>query len=109
MAAAESDPRWALLDPARTAILERLTKRGVQRVEFVAAFGTSDELWVWLCTAQDAERDALGDSDPCLHEVREALASVGYPDGQLVNVHSAAQSQETVDRDYESSWFYALR
>lgn len=109
MPAAESDPRWALLDAARTSILDRLTERGVQRVEFVAAFGRSDEVWVWLGTTHDAERDALGNYEPCLDEVREAFASVGYPGDQLVNVHSTAQSQETVDRDYESSWFYALR
>jgi predicted component of type VI protein secretion system len=109
MQAAHSDPRWPLLNKARSAILARLGERGVQRVEFVAAFGTSDEVWVWLATASDAERDALTDSEPFLEEVREALASVGYPADQLVNVHSTAQSQETVDRDYESSWFYALR
>lgn len=66
-------------------------------------------MWVWLVTETDAERDDLGDSEPCLAAVRDAFAAVGYRADQLVNVHTTAQSQETVDRDYESSWFYALR
>jgi hypothetical protein len=103
------EPRWALLEAARERIAARLAGRGVQRVEFVAPLGSSAEVWVWLGTATDEARDALGEPDPCVGEVRQELAAAGYPGHQLEHVHTAAQSQETVDRDYASSWFYALR
>lgn len=104
-----SDPRWLLLQQAREVIVHRLGDHGVQHVEFVSAFGTSDEVWVWLATTTDAQRDALPSKEPLLSAVREAVAEVGYPVAELDNIHSTVQSQETVDRDYKGSWFYALR
>lgn len=104
-----ADPRWHLLQEAREAIVRRLAPHGVQHVEFVSAFGSSEDVWVWLATATDAQRDALSGEEPLLKDVREAVASAGYPPDELHNIHSTVQSQETVDRDYKGSWFYALR
>lgn len=81
----------------------------MQHVEFVSAFPTQDEVWVWLATATDGQRDALPPKEPLLAAVRQAVADAGYPVDELDNIHSAVQSQETVDRDYEGSWFFALR
>ena len=79
-------------------------------MEYVASLPEQDDVWVWLVTASDAERDALLTSpQPCVSEVRDAILAAGWPADQIDNVHTTSQSQETVDRDYESSWFYALR
>jgi hypothetical protein len=104
-----SDPRWHLLQQSREVIVHRLGGHGVQHVEIQSAFPTSEKVWVWLGTATDAQRDALPSTEPLLSEVRAAVASVGYPLDELANVHSTVQSQETVDRDHEGSWFYAMR
>ena len=98
-----------MLQQARGAIVERLAEHGVQHVEFVSASGSSDDVWVWLATGTDEQRDVLPHRDAFLDEVREALGSVGYPEAELHNIRTTVQSQETVDRDYASSWFYALR
>ena len=65
---------------------------GVTRVEFVASLPRPD-VWVWLGTTTDAERDRL----PAL--LGDALTVAGV----------TVQSEETVARDHEGSWFYALR
>jgi len=79
---------------------------GVTRVEFVAPLPRPD-VWVWLGTTTDAERDRL-------------QARVAHDDGVRVRLPAllgdaltvagvTVQSEETVARDHEGSWFYALR
>jgi len=41
--------------------------------------------------------------------VRTILLACGLRDRDLDRLTTTAQSQETVDRDYEGSWFYAMR
>jgi hypothetical protein len=103
------DPRWELLKRARPRLIERFTHVGVVRIEYVAAFPEQDDFYVWLCTETDEQRDSLGIGDPLLDEVRQVLVEAGFTAGQVAHVRSTAQSQETVDRSYEGSWFYALR
>jgi hypothetical protein len=104
------DPRWDVIDATEAVIPSRLAERGVCGVQYVAALPDLPGVSVWLVTASDAERDALlASPDPCIEEVREIFAASGWPADQLDDVHTFAQSLETVDRDYESSWFYALR
>jgi hypothetical protein len=103
-----TDPRWALLQNMKPALLRRFKDSGVVRVEYVSAFPSQDDAWVWLGTATDAERDALTGSGPrLLCEARLIAERHGFP-GHVVSGVSV-QSEETVARDYEGSWFYALR
>jgi hypothetical protein len=102
------DPRWSLLVAAKALLSNRLSAQGVERIEFVAAF-PRHEFAVWLCTQCDRERDALGPPDPLLDAVRAIVVEAGFTPDQVTDLRMVAQSQETVDRDYEGSWFYALR
>lgn len=104
-----TDPRWGMLEAARPELVREFSSRGVIKVEFFAAFPQVDGIAVWLCTATDEQRDALGVPNPGLTEVRSVLLDVGFTADQIGQVVTISQSQETVDRDYTSSWFYAMR
>jgi hypothetical protein len=106
---AARDPRWSFIEVARRALLDAFNHDGVTRIEVVAAFPHLDDFGIWLCTATDKERDALPRVNPRIEEVRSILLSAGFPSDQLTGLSTTAQSQETVDRQYEGSWFYALR
>jgi hypothetical protein len=81
----------------------------VVRIEFVVDFSYPWRCSVWLITRTDEQRDALGALDPEREVVREVLEQVGIPPEQLEALTVTSQSQETVGRDYNGSWFYALR
>jgi hypothetical protein len=100
---------WAALARATPAIVHTLASEGVIGAEFVVGFVLPLDVYVWLVTATDAERDALGSSNPFLAEVTSAILTSGFPVEHAAIAGTVAQSQETVDRDYEGSWFYALR
>ncbi|BCB88697.1 hypothetical protein [Phytohabitans suffuscus] len=102
------DPRWDLLDRAEPLIVNRLCSYGVDEVRFVVAF-PRDAFAVWLCVRSDQERDLLGNPNPLLEEVRSCVLEAGFSTSQVADLRTVAQSKETVDRDYEGSWFYALR
>jgi hypothetical protein len=104
-----SDPRWEVIENARPALLAKLAPEGVIRIEVVASFPHSDRFAIWLGTETDEQRNALPERNPCLDEVRSCLAESGFPAEQVSGLLTTAQSQETVDRDYQGSWFYALR
>jgi hypothetical protein len=57
----------------------------------------------WVVTATDAERDKLA-ADAELKERLDLVAKAGFPPDSFT-----FQSEETVARDYEGSWFYAMR
>jgi hypothetical protein len=107
---ADEVPRdvFAALERARPELLRKLSRHGVVRIEWVVGFVKPYRVSAWLGTETDAERDALP-SDPFLVDVREILESAGLPRGKARLDGTVAQSQETVDRDYQGSWFYALR
>ena len=103
-----TDRRWSLLQEMEPALLEAFSELGVIRIEYVAAFPDLDGAWVWLGTATDAERDAFGDNLPhALAGVRQIAERCGFPPDQVNGL--TVQSAETVARDYEGSWFSALR
>ena len=57
----------------------------------------------WVVTSTDAERDRLaGDAE--LNKRLASVAKAGFPPDSFT-----FQSEETVSRDYEGSWFYAMR
>lgn len=90
------------------ALLHMFRSAGVKRIEYVTAFPSQDDAWVWLGTATDEERDALAGTEPqLLSDVRMIAARHGFEGEKVSGV--TVQSEETVARDYEGSWFYALR
>jgi hypothetical protein len=102
------DPRWERLEQGRSRLLNRLREVGVIRVEFVAGFPQLGLSAVWLCTATDQQRAALNANLPA-DEVERALLEAGFPSADLHGLKIVSQSQETVDREHEGSWFYAIR
>jgi hypothetical protein len=57
----------------------------------------------WIVTSTDAERDALANDAELNQRIADA-AKAGFPPGSFTY-----ESEETVARDYEGSWFYAMR
>lgn len=117
-----SDARWSLLEGARKRLLDSFCSRGVNRIEYVAAFPHLDALAVWLCTVTDRQRDSLRKSPKLkrapdslmvkpevFEKVRQILLDAGFASRQLSELSVLSQSQETVDRKYDRSWFYATR
>lgn len=103
-----TDPRWTLLQEMKPSLLQTFQASGVVRIEYVAAFPSRDDAWVWLGTATDDERDALtGAEARLLSEVRLIAEHHGFTPENISGV--TVQSEETVARDFEGSWFYALR
>lgn len=102
------DPRWFVLQGAKPELLRALGVDGVVRIEFVADAGTPG-IAVWLGLTTDAERDALPGKDPLLARVRDVLRLAGLREDDLAETVTVAQSQETVDREFEGTWFRALR
>ena len=100
---------WAALERSTPAIVRGLASEGVVGAKYVVGFVHPFSVHVWLVTATDVERDALASVDPCLPEVTSAILSSGFPVEHATIDGTVAQSQETVDREYEGSWFYALR
>lgn len=96
------------LDSVESNIVEALGHRGVTRVEWVVGFIRPFHVSAWLVTSSDTERDALP-PQPFREEVHSMVLDAGPPSGDLGKLDTHVQSQETVDRDYEGSWFYALR
>jgi hypothetical protein len=88
------------------ALLQEFAPQGVIRAEFVIAFSEPFGFWAWLGTETDAQRDALA-SDPTTEQRVCDLAS-GHGVGPLYKGFTV-ESQQTVDREYEGSWFYRLR
>lgn len=119
-----SDERWGLLERASPEIVAALSPQGVRAVEFVAGFPQVEGLGVWLVVESDREKEALAmQSDEALDrpasaergvrdDVEDAVASIlgRLADGvRLGKVSVVVQSEETVQRDFEGSWFYATR
>jgi len=92
----------------KPSLLQSFGGSGVVRIEYVSAFPFQDDAWVWLGTATDAERDALaGTEEHLLAEVRRTAEHHGFAPEKVTGV--TVQSEETVAREFEGSWFYALR
>ena len=95
-----------MLQAARADLISEFGHEGVDHVEYVAAL-PNREVWVWLGTATDEQRDDLAPSTDLMERVTTVLAEAA-----LAGVHVPGvtiQSAETVDREYQGSWFYALR
>ena len=83
-------------------VKETVPAAGLRRIGPV---GITAPSWsCWIVTPTDTERDKLASDAVLLEELRCAGAKAGFaPDSFTI------QSQETVERDFEGSWFYAMR
>jgi hypothetical protein len=99
---------WSELNGWTERLRARFADAGVVRVEYVIGFVKPYHVTVWLGTESDAQRDEL--ATPGLSaEVSSVLADVGMSGTDYSYGGAVVQSEETVTRDYEGSWFYALR
>lgn len=74
------------------------------RLERIGPIDFDPPKWsCWVVTNTDAERDALA-NDTELNQRFVVAAKAGFPPDSFT-----FQSEETVARDYEGSWFYAMR
>ncbi|MGI5405033.1 hypothetical protein ACQEVG_37455 [Streptomyces sp. CA-135486] len=99
-------PEWERLEGVKEGLLREFATNGVSLVEFVVAFSEPFYYWVWLGVSTDQERDACQQDATVDGRVRRVVAEHDMAelcDGLTI------ESQETVDRDYEGSWFYRLR
>jgi hypothetical protein len=64
---------------------------------------------IWLVTATDAERAKVAERGLLRADVLGALQDAGVQPDLVEQTHITVQSQETVDRDYENSWYYAMK
>ena len=101
--------KWAVLEDAERRLLDAYAGSGVMRIEYVVGFVEPYQVSVWLGTETDAQREALAPRNGLHEEVANALSASGINATDAVFNGVVVQSQETVDRDYEGSWFYALR
>jgi hypothetical protein len=101
-----TDERWTRLREAEPSLVAAFRSRGVVRADYVAAFPHPD-VWVWLGTATDAQREALAADAGLVDEVRQVLNLRREAGITIEGV--TVQSEETVARDYDGRWFYALR
>ena len=88
-------------------IIGSLAANGVTDVQWFLAFHGYPV--VWLVTTSDAEKAVVAEHGFFRAEVLSALAEAGVAPDLLERVHVTVESQETVDRDFEGSWFYAMR
>jgi hypothetical protein len=93
-------------DDAELLLVERLADCGVRSVRFVGGPG---RVGVWLVTDSDVEAHALRARVGVGETVTEALRSAGFTTREAATSGVVVQSEETVARDYEGSWFYAMR
>lgn len=102
---------------------ERATSAAVARavpaiVAAGAGLGVSHVHWflafhgypvIWLVTATDDEKAALAEHGLLRQEVLAVLGETGVRPDLVERTQITVESKETVDRDYEGSWFNAMR
>lgn len=94
------------MDRLKRELVRAFALEGVVRVEFVTAFSEPFDFWAWLGTRTDSERDQLAHDATVDARIRASASGVG-----ITSLYKGftVESQETVDRDFEGSWFYRMR
>ena len=104
-----ADRRWDLLELARADLMRAFADDGVRRIEYVAAFPVQHAFAVWLGTSSDDEAARLRARTELVERAAAVLRGAGFATSELAELAVVVQSQETVDRAYAGSWFFALR
>lgn len=98
-----------MLVVARPELVRTFAPYGVQRVEYPSAFPDQDQFAVSLGSASDAEAERLRRQPDLRARVAAVLTRAGFSESELAGLMVVTPSQETVDREYDGRWFYALR
>ncbi|QJU55090.1 hypothetical protein SCB71_18750 [Herbiconiux sp. KACC 21604] len=93
-------------DAAERLLVDLLADSAVRSVRFVTG---PLPVAVWLVVENDAEAQELRSRSDIEDIVSRALRRAGLPSRDVEGFRVVVQSEETVTRDYEGSWFYALR
>jgi len=64
---------------------------------------------IWLVTTADTEKEEVAARGFFRPEVLVPLRVAGVRSDLADRTHVTVESQETVDRDFQGSWFYAMR
>jgi len=88
-------------------IIGSLAANGVTNVHWFLSFHGYPV--IWLVTNSDAEKERVTEHGCFRTEVLSALAEAGVADDLVERTHVTVESEQTVDRDFEGSWFYAMR
>ncbi|WP_144445670.1 hypothetical protein [Inquilinus limosus] len=107
----ETDLR-AVIERAVGVIRERL-KAGIPDVD-IFWFGAIDlsprHLAIWARVGTDAQRDfLLEDYSDLTAEIRGIVKGCGYPEEASSFVGFAVESDETVNRDFDGSWWNCIK
>jgi hypothetical protein len=77
------------------------------RVQHYGAFDIHPRYLVfWICVKTDSERDRLRGDESLMASLRQVLVDCDYPAEGRNDVHIGFESQETVDRDSDGSWYH---
>ncbi len=101
------NPSQQVLDAAAEALNLDFRAEGVMQVRWVA--GATPGAWAWLCTHSDRDRDALRRDPTAVARAMAVLSACGFTSEECRASGVHFESDETVARDYESSWFNATR
>ena len=105
--AARESETSAAVTAAIPVIVGSLATHGVRDVQWFLAFHGYPVMW--LMTSTDAEKATAVEHGFFRPEVLAALAQAGVAPDLVERAGVTVESQETVDRDFEGSWFYAMR
>ena len=108
--------------------VQKLIKRAVEEqgvhVKFIFAFGYKVDSAFWIAVHTDAEKDLLRANKALLQQLNAIFSESGYlqmmedvwrkeisnPVLQYLKKPGIVfESQETVDRDFQGSWYYCVK
>ena len=88
-------------------IVDATGEHGVTDVHwFLAYYGYPV---IWLVTASDEEKAEVKGRGLLRAEVLAALGDAGVAPDLVERTVVGVESQETVDRDFEGNWYYAMK
>jgi hypothetical protein len=59
----------------------------------------------WICVKSDLQKDKLVNDMDLAGRLRSLLNEANYPSSAIASVHIVFESQETVDRESNGSWY----
>jgi len=63
----------------------------------------------WICVESDSQKNLLKSNIELQKELKDLLAKQNYPRDAMKYVQINIESQETVDRESEGSWYYHFK
>lgn len=77
------------------------------RITWIGAYWIHPKhIFISIEVQTDAERDVLSNDRAFMAGLRQSLVDVNYPIEGREGAHFGIASQETVDRDFQGSWWY---